>query len=207
MSSIFVVNLTTLSVMDSVSVGSNPQGMLILNGELYVCNSGYGASRTVSVIDLDSDTVKATINVGEGPTFAAVAPDGRIWIACTGISFPPPTTNGSVFVIDPSTRSVVDSILFSENLNGTISMGRNGYAYVVGGAGLHRIHLSSKSVTSNFIAGTFYALAVEELSGDIYVTDAKTFNVDGDLNIFSDSGVQKKTRLVQKIPGAIAFKH
>ena len=204
--SIFVVDINTLTVIDSISVGLNPQGMVIVNGELFVCNSGFGVSRTVSVVDLNTDTVKASINVGEGPTNAAVAPDGKIWIASTGISFPPPTTPGSVFVIDQSTRSVVDSIPFSENLNGTISMGRDGYAYVVGGAGVHRIHLSSRSVTLNFIPGSFYALAVEQVSGDIYVTDARTFTVDGDLYIFSDGGVQKKKRLVQKIPGAIAFK-
>jgi YVTN family beta-propeller protein len=206
LNSIYIVDLLSLNVLDSIAVGLNPQGLLIVGSELYVCNSGYGTSRSVSVVDLNADTVKATITAGEGPTSAAVAPDGKIWIACTGISFPPPTTPGSVFIIDPVSRTPVDSILFSENLNGAIGMGRNGYAFVAGATGVYRIHLATKNVTSNYIPGNYYALAVQEASGDILVTDAKTFNVDGDLYVFSDNGVQKRKRIVGKVPGAIAFK-
>jgi YVTN family beta-propeller protein len=204
--SIFILNLIMLDVLDSIAVGLNPQGMVLVGGELYVCNSGYGDDHTVSVIDLNADTVKAIINVADGPTGAVVAPDGRIWVACTGRAFGTPATPGKVVIINPSSRSVVDSIPFAENLSGSIGIGSD-HAFVIGGLGsLHRINLSSKIVTTNFIPGNFYALAVEAVSGDIYLTDARTFDVDGELFIFSDDGMLKKRHLVQKIPGAIAFK-
>jgi DNA-binding beta-propeller fold protein YncE len=205
-SSIYVVELTTLNVIDSVAVGENPQGMIVSNGDLYVCNSGFGEDRTVTVVDLNVDTVRTVIRVGDGPTNAAVAPDGKIWVACTGISYPPPTTPGKVFVINPSSRAVVDSIVFTENLGGAISIG-SAYAFVIGQSGLHRINLATKSVTLGFISGSFYALGVDGPSGDIYLTDARTFDVDGELQIYSSNGILKKRHFVQMLPGAIAFKH
>jgi YVTN family beta-propeller protein len=47
----------------------------------YVANTG---SSTVSVIDLATDTVVATITVGQGPVSVAIRPDGKqVWVAGT----------------------------------------------------------------------------------------------------------------------------
>jgi YVTN family beta-propeller protein len=209
---VFVLDPSTLSIIRTITVGSNPLGMTIAGNNLFVCNSGYGADRTVSVIDARADTLKATLVLSDGPTSAAVAPDGKVWVACSGNAFGTPPTNGKIFIINPINFVKEDSISFSESIWGDIAIGTNGYAYTTGIAGfyggpLHRISLSSKTVQMGFIADTSYTMAVDQVSGDIYVADARNFNENGVVSVYSNTGVLRKRFGVQRGPGAMAFKH
>jgi DNA-binding beta-propeller fold protein YncE len=203
-SSILVLELSTLGSMGTVQVGPNPQGMILNGDQLLVCNSGFGSNRTISVIDATVDTVKKTLIAGDGPTEAVVAEDGKIWVACSGDAFGSPATFGTVYVIDPSVRTVEDSLVFTENLWGAISIGSDGFAYVVGvtggsfyGGPIHRIEMATKAVTMNFIPGTFYAMAMDEVSGDLYLADAKNFASDGEVHIFTKNGILNKKLCVR----------
>ena len=213
--SLLVANLTTLAVIDSITVGSNPQGMLLYGSQLFVCNSGYGSDNTVSVIDVSTNSVKKTIRVGDGPTSAVLASDGYIWVACTGNAFGTPSTKGKIFIINPATNSVQDSVVFDENLFGIIAAGTDGSVYVVGitsgsfsGGPVHRLDVSSKTLTKSFIPGTYYGIAVDEATGDIYAADAKEFAAEGQVSIFKNDGTARtpgnfKTR---RGPAVICFK-
>src|SRR5262245_32739233 len=68
----------------------------------YVSNT---RSNNVSVIDIASNTVVATIPVGFGPEGVAVAPDGKHAYVTEGGS-----PSGSVLVIDTTTNTVVATI-------------------------------------------------------------------------------------------------
>jgi YVTN family beta-propeller protein len=209
---VYVLDPSTLGVMNSITVGNNPLGMALKGNHLFVCNSGYGLDRTVSVIDVDADTVAATLELWDGPTSAAVSPDGSVWVVCTGNQYGAPPTNGKIFVIDPAVLAVTDSISFPQSLWGTIAMGTNGYAYVTTVAGfyggpLDRISLVAKTVQSGFIPDTSYAMAVDGVTGDIYVANAANFSADGVVSVYSNDGVLQKRFAAQRGPGAIAFKH
>ncbi|MBI5471207.1 MAG: YncE family protein [Ignavibacteriae bacterium] len=212
-SSVFVLNLSTLTVIDSISVGSNPQGMALANGKLFVCNSGYGSDKTVSVVSTGTNDVITTLTVGDGPTQAALASDGKIWVACTGNAFATPPTTGSIFMVDPVTNTKVDSLLFSENLWGTISIGSDGYAYVLGvtsgnfyGGPVHRISTLTKIIITNFISGTYYGLAFDNVVREIYVADVKNFSGNGEAKIYTSAGALRKTFAAQKGPAVFCFK-
>jgi YVTN family beta-propeller protein len=81
-----VVDLAEGKEVKTIPVGLHPAGMTISNSKLYVANS-YGDS--LSVIDLESDTVVRTITLsvpiaggvfGSGPNDVAVTEDGRAYI-------------------------------------------------------------------------------------------------------------------------------
>ena len=211
--SVFVLDLISFSVVDSLPVGSNPQGMALAGRMLYVCNSGYGASRTASVIDIAGDSVAKTVVLADGPTGCTSSSDGRIWIACTGNAFGSPATAGKVFIVNPANAAIEDSISFSGNIWGSIVMGGDGYVYLLGvtpgsftGGPVHRIQASTRAVSLNYIAGTYYALAIDEATGDIYAADAKNFATDGEVRIYSKDGTFKKSFAAQKGPGVIRFR-
>ena len=212
-SSVLIIDLGTLQPIDTVSVGANPQGMLLFNDHLFVCNSGYGLDRTVSVINVVSGVVDTTLAVRDGPGGVVLGPDGRIWVSCSGNAFGAPPTLGAVFLINPGSLAVEDSILFLENLWGSIAAGTDGSIYILGvspgsffGGPVHKIVSATHSVSLNFIPGTFYSLAVDSLSGEIYTADVKDFNGDGEVDIFKSDGTLQKTFTVQLGPGAFAFK-
>ncbi len=211
--SVYVLNLLTLTVVDSIAVGANPQGMVISRGRLFVCNSGYGSDSTVSVIDLSVNRVIASVTTPHGPTNAAVAPDGKVWVACTGNAFGTPATAGAVVVIDPVANSVTSTIPFGENLWGVISIGADGFAYIIGstpssffGGPVHRISLSSRTVISGFIPGTYYGLGYDDVAREIYVSDVKNFSGNGDVKIYTNAGALRKTFSAQKGPAVFAFR-
>ncbi len=213
--SVFVLDLLTLGIVDSIEVGDNPQGLLLNGTDLFVCNSGYGFSNTVSVIDVMGDSVKATLTLADGPTQAAVDNNGKIWVACTGNAFVVPATFGKIFIMNPLSFAIEDSIVFTENLWATnLVMGIDGYAYVIAvnpasffGGPVHRISTATKAVTNNFISSeVYYAISVDPVSGDLYVADAKNFSSNGVVSIFNKDGQYQRSFTAQKGPAAIAFK-
>lgn len=211
--SVYALNLSTLAVVDSIAVGANPQGMAISRSRLFICNSGYGSDSTVSVVDLSTNRVIATIPTPHGPTNAAVAPDGNVWVACTGNAFGNPATNGAVVIIDPATSSVTGTIPFAENLWGAISIGSDGFAYIIGstpasffGGPVHRISVSSRILVSGFIPGTYYGLGYDDVAREIYVSDVKSFSGNGDVKIYTNAGALRKVFTAQRGPAVFAFK-
>jgi len=212
--SLYILDLATLRILDSVRVGTNPQGLEVANDELYVCNSGYGGDSTVTVVDLGTRAATAAVRTGAGPTGIITAPDGKLWVACTGNAFSTPPSYGSIFIINPSTHAVEDSILFTENLWGEIARGTDGYAYLLGvssgsfyGGPVHRVNFATKAVTLQHAGGTYYALAVDARSGDLYLADAKNFSSDGLIRVMTGAGALRRSFTVQKGPGVIAFSY
>lgn len=211
--SVYVLNLATLAIIDSIAVGSNPLGMALANGRVFICNSGFGSDSTVTVADAGSHAVVATLLLSHGPSGAVLASDGRIWIACTGNQFSTPPTNGRVYLVDPATNVKVDSILFTENLFGGIAAGADGYVYILGvspgsfsGGPVHRISVATRGVTMGFVPGTYYGLAFDDVAREIYVGDAKNFAGNGDVKIYTNAGALRKSFLAQKAPAVFGFK-
>jgi YVTN family beta-propeller protein len=211
--SIGILDLTTLAVLDTVPVGANPQDMALAGTNLFVANSGYGADKTVSVLDVVSGTVIKTIPLSDGPTGVVIGADGKVWVACTGNAYGSPATNGRVYRIHPQSLSVEDSILFTGQLFGPLAASPEGYIYVLGvspgsyfGGPVHRISVTTRSVTAGFLAGTFYALAVDQQSGDVYAADAKSFSAAGEVKRFDKNGALRGSFTAQRGPGAFAFK-
>ncbi len=211
--SLYVLNLSTLAIQDSISVGANPQGMVIASGKLFVCNSGYGSDSTVSIINPSNNQLITTVKLAAGPTNAAVATDGKVWVACTGNAFASPPTKGKIFILDPATNAIADSITFADNVWGTISIGADGFAYVIGvtptsfnGGPVHRIAVATKSVVLNFVPGTFYALAFDDVARELYVSDVHDFSGNGDVKIYTAAGALRKTFVAQKGPAVFGFK-
>lgn len=207
------IDLATMNVVDTIAVGSNPQDMLLDGDVLYVCNSGYGADRTVSVLSVAPLAKTKTLTIGAGPTGITRAGDGSIVVACTGNPYSVPAIPGSLYRIDASARTVKDSLILTEPLWGTVSAGTNGDVYCLGvtagsyyGGPVHRFLLSSRTLSSAVVPGTFYAMTVDAASGDVYLADAKSFASQGEVRILNASLVQKRTLQVGRGPAVFAFK-
>ena len=210
---VMAIDLTSLNMVDSVSVGANPQDMLLVGNDLYVCNSGYGSDNRVSVLSLSPLAVVKTIAVGAGPTGITQASDGSVVVACTGNPYSTPAVPGSIYRIDAASRSVKDSVMMTDPLWGSVAAGANGEVYVLGvtagsyyGGPVHRLVLSSRTITSSVIPGTFYGMAIDGFSGDMYLADAKSFASQGEVRIFSSALTARNTLQVGRGPAVFAFK-
>lgn len=215
--SVTVIDVNSLAILrDSIAVGPNPQGLAAIGSKVYVCNSGFGDGRTVSVIDTVTDRVIRTVRVGDGPSVARVTPYGRVWVLCTG-SYGDPNnplddTPGEIFVIHPANDAVIDSISVGTTghpLKMAISF--DGFAYVLKDNAVLKFSTRINQIVSfGFILGaatsTLYSVAVDDYTGDIYIGDAKNFLRDGEVLIYRSDGFFKGRFDAGIIPGAIAFK-
>jgi YVTN family beta-propeller protein len=158
-----------LSVLMSTLFVSAPVSQLHAAPFAYVAGSGFG---TVSVIDVETNTVVATISLPTGslPTHVAVAPDGtRVYV--TSGSFP-----GTVFVIDTSTNKVLAPAIVVGNGPSGIAVGPDGrLAYVANqfGSSVSVIDTTSNTVVATIQAGVQpTAVGLTPDGSRVYVADS-----------------------------------
>lgn len=83
-----VIDLLSNTHINTIDVGSNPDGMAIANGHLYTANSGglnwpvYDS--TISVIDLSTETVTATIESRVNCTRMVADSQGDVYVVSNG---------------------------------------------------------------------------------------------------------------------------
>jgi YVTN family beta-propeller protein len=80
---VWVLDGETLKQEAVVPVGSHPHTCVIGGNRNYLYVTNWGA-RTVSVVDLETNERVRDIPVGVRPNDAALAPDGRLFVACSG---------------------------------------------------------------------------------------------------------------------------
>lgn len=78
-----VLDRKTMAVKKLIPVGANPEGMAMLNGRLYVANSGWGSDQTISVIDLVKGENVQTIQCAVNPQQLLVV-DGKLFLFAFG---------------------------------------------------------------------------------------------------------------------------
>jgi YVTN family beta-propeller protein len=173
-----------------------------------VANSG-GLSypdvdKTVSVIDLTTATVIKTVTVGLNPYAVNVDSYGDVFVNAYNIFPAKPTLT----IIDSKTDAVKSTTDFS---GGPFSISGDN-AYYIAADGTIKIYNVKTLTTStaNFITDgtTFtnaYAVAVDPLTNEVFVTDAKDFKSNGLIYAFGKNG-RKEYSLVTGInPGSIVF--
>ena len=168
-----VIDTSTDTAFQTITVGSGPQGVAVApgGGSLFVANSFDG---TVSVISTPDNTVVTTIPVGAVPLAVAVNPTGtRVYVA---------NSSGSTLsVISTAALAVVD----------TIPIGGEPYAVVAIPSG-DKVYVTNQSLTQVSVVGTatntvigtiaagngaYNGIAVNPAGTRLYVTNSGLNNV------------------------------
>jgi YVTN family beta-propeller protein len=207
--SVLLVNTLTFTVTGRIAVGDNPEGIAIANGKAYVANSGFGYGRTLSVIDIASRAVSRTITVGDNPTGVGLSGEGEVFVVCGGayndFANPDDDTPAKLAIVSPISDTVVDTILLGEHAT-TIALSPEGRGYVPLTTKVLSIDTRGRRVVGTFAPKSFYGVGIEEVSGDIYLTDPKDFVQAGEVYIYAANGQLRNRIQVGVIPGSIAFK-
>lgn len=215
------VDTASLAVVDSCTVGYQPEEMVIYNDKLYVANSGgYRVpdyDNTISVIDLH--TFKETKKIIVAINLHRLELDryANIWVSSRGDY---KTVNSKTFVIDPGTDKVTDAFpllpcsdmaargdsLYVCSAEWNQATGKNTITYAI-------VNVKTKKIlTRNFITdGTDkkievpYGIAVNPRTGEILLSDARDYVTPGTLYCFSPGGKKKWEVTTGDIPARIVF--
>lgn len=215
------IDTASLQIVDTCTVGYQPEEMAVIDGRLYVANSGgYMApdyDSTVSVINLETFEVMREIEVAPNLHQMKTGNDGMLYVSSRGDYY---GLQSSTYIIDPSTDEVVEELPLLQNSDMTV---KGDSIYVISHS-WSNITLDYRTgyaifdtrdrvtVNRNFITDgteseitTPYCIAVNPENGDIFLTDAKDHVTPGMIHCYGQDGVRKWSAVTGDIPAHIAF--
>lgn len=214
------VDTATLQILDSCTVGYQPEEMVIAGNKLYAANSGGyrfpNYDNTVSVIDLNSFKEIKKIPVAINLHRMKIDRNANIYVTSRGDY---KNIHSNTYVIDPRKDIVTDVLnfpaselylcgdsLYAYSTEFSKITEKNTVTYAIYNTKTKRI------VTRNFIKdGTElsikvpYSLAVDPRTREIYISDAKDYVTPGTLYCFTPDGKKKWEVTTGDIPAHIVF--
>lgn len=212
--SITVVDLENFEETDQrISVGSQPWTIFRMNNLAFVANKGAGNDNTISVINTESHTVEHTIEVGSGPQDISRDMAGRLWVVCNGLIAydenwerdPANDKPGSVYLIDGSSATVIDSIETGGHPSGIALDNDNAKAYLLND-GISVIDMNTLSVEEEpFTSRSFSAIGYLPTQERLYVGDSRGYSQDGQALIYDQQGTAVDSFNVGIAPSGFHF--
>lgn len=215
-----VIDTGSLAISNTIKVGRQPEQMAVVGAKMYVANSG-GYSppnyeRTVSVIDLGSNTVIKNIDVAINLNRIVADKYGDVYVTSRGDYYNIPSR---LFVIDTKTDAVkkqfdiaVSELTINNDLAYLYSVdynyntGKNNVNYTLLDVNtetlLNRSFITDGSDKQIVLP---YGIAVDALTEDVYVTDARDYVSSGMLYCFDKTGKKKWSVTTGDIPAHFAF--
>ena len=216
---LWIVNPQDMTHTGTIEMGKSTETMVQVGQEVYVTNwSRYYTqgvqNNTVQVVDINNDVKVAEIEVGFEPNGMVVDKNGYLWVLCEGDANDPEVPS-TLWKIDPRTKIATLVVTYEKKaLNLAIDPTGNYLYYVYGGdyvvgGDIHRVNVDSPEVEDNFVIPSegkmFYKLAVNPENGDIYVSDAKTYTVEGTVYRYSSDGLLLSSFDAGICPGFMLF--
>lgn len=214
------IDTTTLEIKRKVTVGYQPEQMVVHNGKLYVANSGGyrvpNYDRTVSVIDLETFTEIKKIDVGINLYSMKIDSRGDIYVSSRGDYYKTPS---NLFVIDTQTDEkkmqldipvsdtcLVDDLLYFYSVSWSYLTNSNQVTYGILDTKTKKI-INNKIITDGTDKQIMipYGLQVNPETKEIYITDAQNYVVTGYIYCFTPEGKLKWKTTAGNIPAHIAF--
>ena len=210
-----------------VQVGNE---LYVSNWSIYYFDPYSHASyNTVQVVDLNNDVKVADITVGKEPNTMVADKNGHVWVLCEGRSWDdeydeegvPYGENPTLWEIDPMLKTAVCRYVFKgpyeddDEIKGVASALKVNPAgdqfYLIYNNEVRRFDLATMSLSETFritpdATGLFYNMAVEPKTGDLYISDAKNYVMEGTVYRYSNDGVLLASFQAGIIPSAMLFK-
>ena len=106
---VYRIDINSLSIAGTVEVGYQPEGIAVLDGKIYVANSGGmtdGYDNRLSIIDEESFSLERAVEIAAN--IYDIAPDayGRLWISSPGDYY---SVHSGIYVYDTVSGTVLKS--------------------------------------------------------------------------------------------------
>lgn len=213
------IDTTSLQVESIAKAGRNPESICVQNDKLYVSNSGgldyssgLGVDKTVSVIDIASFTEIKKIEVGPNPGCILPGPDETVFVATHGSNI----AEGDFHFVKIDGRTDEVERIYNEKvmnfaISGNVAYLYN-YNYSTETSFIKVFNLKTgETIRENFITdgtkvSTPYGINVNPFSGNVYITEAYSYTITGDVLCFNQNGqLQFRLNRVGLNPNTVVF--
>ena len=201
--SLKVIDLTNNTVSNVIDTRPGPESMIKSGDFVYVTNSGgFTADSVISKIDIASEAIVKTIEVGQGPDYIVSDRNGDLWILGHGNYIS--GANGSLSKVSNDNLEVNMEIgLGLADL--TINNDGDELFYITNGLTFSHIITETTLDPTPFISRYFYGLGVDPQTDEIMALDAKDFSQDGLMIIYDNDGIALDSSSVGVVPGGLWF--
>ena len=214
------IDTATLQEVDRCIVGFQPDQLEIVDGKIYVANSGGylvpNYENTLSVIDIDTFREERRIPIAINLELCKADRHGVLWVASRGDYY---ETESRLFAYDTrkdrlvATLDVPVSNFWLDGDSLYIVSAKWSYVTMSNDVTYAIVDVNSmKVLTRNFITDNTeeliqipYSVAVNPITKDIYVADAKDHITPGHLYCFGQDGKKKWDVRTGDIPGHFVF--
>lgn len=198
---VLVADLSTNTLVNGIAVGRGPERLLVHDEKLFVANSGgWDEDHTVSVIALPSETLVASITVGDRPVDLVADANGLVWVLSAGRVLYDASWNvtghtpAMLHAIDPNDHSVVTSLQVGGlgDHPDDLAVSPDGYHIYVNLEGIRRLDVAAPEWPGTLvISGSFNSVDVHPESGEIWTTSVPDFVSPSEVYRYSAEGVLK----------------
>jgi YVTN family beta-propeller protein len=196
-------------------VGSNPDGITVAGGKIWVSNSGGlnfpDYNNTLSVIDPVSLTEEKQVTAGVNPYVLAPDSYGDLYLIARGNYG---DIKSRLMIMDAGTGNVKHTFSEFEAINFTLA-GDTAYVYnydwMSGSSSILMLDVKTETVirnsfvTDGTVVQTVYGIAADPVSGLVYVSDALNFAGTGKVYAFTSEGKLKFSFSAGMNPAVFAF--
>lgn len=223
---VYRINASTNQLIDNVTVGYQPEEMVIKDGYLYVANSGGYRTpdydNTVSVIRLSDFKQIAMTEVAINLSFMQMDSEGKIWVVSRG-NYSDIASKLYYFTVNSSGAidNIVDPNIECSNfaISGNLLYLYSAQQSLTGGITSSVSYKIIETTTATVIDEAFikdgsdssiktpYSIDINPESGEIIINDAKNYVSSGTVNCYTTDGKLKWQTYAGDIPSKIAFKY
>ncbi len=192
------IDISTLTIDNATTCGQNPDGIAVANNKLYVSNSGGlnipDYDSTVSVINLNTFKEIKKITVGLNPYKLEADSRGNVYVAVRGNNS---TVKSQFCRINSTTDELEQTFGHIPVSNFTI---QNDTAYLYYYSFKDQSYqiqtfdctkgqlISDKFISDSTTIECPFGISVNPQNGNLYITDAKNYTLNGDLLCFNRAG-------------------
>ncbi|UOQ65704.1 YncE family protein [Hymenobacter volaticus] len=208
-----IVDLKTNTVTKSISVGKQPETLLVVGNRLYVANGG---ENTVTVINTTTDVVEGTITVGDSPNSLVLDRNNKLWVlnggkvvydASYNVDYTK-TTKGSLSSITPGQLTATTREL-ATNLSQPGRLTTNGpkdKLYYTFQSGVYTLGINdAKLPTTPIIKRSLYGLGIDPQDNTIYGGVSNSFSGAGQVVRYQSTGARIDSFNVSVGPNSFLF--
>ena len=201
------IDTASFSLVSSIPTQGWTEEMLLLNGFVWVCNTG---GNQVYKINPATDQISDSISVGIKPRSIRSDKLGRIWVLCEG-EIPPQESAGSLWCIDASSNNILQQFQFPNATDhpSKLCINASGDRLYFLNKGLQRMPITDATLPiSPFIAqGTrqFYGLSVHPQDESIWLSDARDYVQQGKVFRYKADATLMNEWDAGVIPGGFFF--
>lgn len=186
-----VINLDNLAVIKKINTNEGTNHVALIGNKVFASNN---FTNTLSIISTTTDEIEVTLELAPGPGNIVEDVNGDAWVICQG-DFE--GNNGKLFIIDPSTNSIVKEIGLGLNPSTHLVANKVGNKmYYASGKSIYELSIdataapSAALISNDNLVGNFYGLGIDPQTNILFTTDAVGFQGSGRVYRYELDGTQ-----------------